>query len=151
MQLAQETAIVSFIKDNYAYLKTASTSSCSKCSAQSSCGSLSFIKRPDSHLRVENTLNLKPGDSVVIGLATDKLLLGSVLMYLLPLFSLFIFAAIGKNIGGELLSIGVGLSGLLGSLLLVKKFVKKSKIANHFKPKLIRKVIGINVVGSAIN
>lgn len=141
MQYTHETATVSFIKGDYAFLETVSAeSSCSKCSSRSSCGSLSFFNRPASHLRVKNTIDLKAGDSVVLALGTNKILFGTVVMYLLPLLVLFLFAAIGKSFGSELFSIVAGLCGLFGSLLLIKKFVKKASVAKGFEPTIIRKV-----------
>lgn len=145
MQVTQETATVSFIKGDFAYLETGSTSVCGSCSAKSSCGSFSFLKRSNSFLRVVNTLNLKSGDSVIVGLATNKLLLGSVLMYLLPLLMFFLFAFVGKVAGGETTSIIAGIVGLLGGLLVLKRVVGRSNVAKQFEPKVIRKVVGINV------
>lgn len=141
MQLAEETAIVSFIEGNYAFLETGGAeSSCNKCSARSSCGSVTLVKRSESHLRIKNSLKLKAGDTVVLGLSTDKLLFGTVLIYLLPLFALFIFAALGKYLGGELYSSIAGIGGLFISLFLIRKYVKQTKVIKQFTPKVIHKV-----------
>lgn len=141
MQLAEEIAIVSFIEGDYAFLETGGAeSSCNKCSARRSCGSVTLVKRSESHLRIKNSLNLKEGDAVVLGLSTDKLLFGTVLIYLLPLFALFIFAALGKYLGGELYSSILGVGGLFVSLFLIKKYVKQRKVIKQFTPKMIHKV-----------
>jgi len=126
---------------------TANDSGCGSCASKSTCGSFSFFKfgkKPDTHLQILNTHNLKVGDSVILSMGADKLLLGSVLVYLLPLFALFISAAIGKVLGGELVSIGLGIMGLFAGLLLVKKILGTANLAKQFRPKILRKVITID-------
>lgn len=141
MQLAEETAIVSFIEGDYAFLETGrGVASCNKCSARSSCASVTLVKRSESHLRIKNSLNLKAGDTVILGLSTDKLLFGTVLIYLLPLFALFVCAAVGKHLGGELYSAIAGICGLFVSLFLIRKFVKQKKVIKQFTPHIIHTV-----------
>lgn len=140
MSLAEEIAIVSFIKGDYAYLKTDSVSACSSCSAKSACGAKT-ISKPDSDytLRVQNTLNLKKGDSVILVLESNKLLLGTAIMYILPLMTLFIFAYLGKVLAGESVSIVGGILGLLGGLLIIHKIMFKDGKAKQFEPTVIQK------------
>ncbi len=145
MQLAQETATVSYIKDDFAYLQTGGASACSKCSAQSSCSNFSFIKPAKSLLKIKNTLHLKAGDSVVIAVPASKLLLGAVIMYIFPLLSLFLFALVGKSLGGEVVSVAAGILGLVGGVLLVKVIVRHPGLSQKFEPKAVRKVVAINV------
>jgi len=140
MQLTEERATVSYIEGEHAFLETEGSSACGSCSSQSSCGSVRLIKRPSSYLKIQNTLNLEAGDLVVLGLAPEKLLFSTILVYLLPLFSLFFFALIGKTLGGELLSIIAGVAGLLLSLVFIKKFLGRSDVARSFEPQLIRVV-----------
>ena len=141
MQISKKTAIVSFIKDGEAFLKTDDSSSCSKCSARSSCSSFNFFEKSSTYLRIKNTKNLDVGDSVNIGLTTDRLLLGTVIMYFLPLLALFLFAAVGKSYGGELYSILAGLSGFSISLLFIKRYMSKNKVIKQFTPKILDKVV----------
>ncbi len=138
MSLAEEPATVSFVKGGYAYLKTDNASACSSCSAKSSCGSKTFsLSDPEYTLRVKNTLNLKKGDSVVLALESNKLLFGTIIIYILPLLMLFIFAFIAKVLFGEIASIAGGVLGLLGSLLFIRKFIFNSEIVKRFEPTVI--------------
>ena len=140
MSLAEEVATVSFIKGEYAYLKAESASACSSCSAKSGCGAKTATKSDSNYtLRVKNTLNLKQGDSVVLSLEANKLLLGTVIMYILPLIMLFIFAYLGKVGYGEAGSIAGGIIGLLGGLLLIRKILFKDGMAKNFEPTVIYK------------
>jgi len=137
----QETGIVSFVKDNYAYLKTETASACGSCSSKGSCGSqhLNFTQS-DYSIRVLNKSGLKEGDEVIIGMSSDKLLLGTVLLYLFPLLFLLLFAFIGKILGGELYSVLAGLIGLFVSLVVVKKIILKKSIACQFEPEVKQKI-----------
>ena len=141
--MPEETAEVAYIKGEHAFLKTANKMSCGECSSKASCGSVKLFKSTiDSEytFKVENNLDLKIGDSVQLGLAPSKLIQGTLLVYIFPIFSLFLFAALGKLWGGEGLSILAGLGGLFVALLLVKRFIAKETITERFSPKVIAKI-----------
>lgn len=147
MQFAEETAVVSSVDGDFVFLETQNSASCSNCSSKSGCGSVSsiFTFKPKNKLRVNNTLGLKKGDSVIVALASDKLLIATVLMYLSPLILLFTFSLIAKLLIGETASILAGLCGLFVGLLWVKRFTQQSAIAKQFEPKLVRKIINVEV------
>jgi len=145
---AEETVKVTLLEGSYAYVETASASACGSCASKSSCGSLNFFssdkkQSPESGLKVRNTLNLQVGDSAILTIASEKLLLGTLLMYLLPLVSLLVAASIAKPLGGEIFSTVVGLLGFLLTLFFVKNHLKQQKVSNQFEPTLLRKIINI--------
>lgn len=148
MQLSEETALVSHIKDTFVYLETQNQASCGNCRSKSGCGNISsiFTLKIKNNLRMKNTLNLKEGDSVVVGMPTEKLLLVTGLMYMLPLILLFILAYIAKIYLGETMSIIAGLVGFFGGFLLVKQLTRIGTIAEFFRPKLIRKIIKVDAI-----
>ena len=132
--LIHEEGVVRFIKDGYAYLETVDSSGCGKCSSKSACSSASFFSsHVDPTLRVLNKDNLKAGEHVRIGMSPEKLLLGTLLVYMLPLFSLFLLAAIGKYLGGETMSIIMGGVGLAAGLLVAKRVIAKKGVARQFE------------------
>jgi len=141
--MPQETAEVAYTKGEHVFLKTVNGASCGECSSKASCGSVKFFKSAidkENIIKVKNNLDLEAGDSVQLGLAPSKLIQGALLVYIFPLFSLFLFAALGKLWGGEGLSILAGLSGLFVALLLVKKFIAQKTISERFLPKVISKI-----------
>ncbi len=148
MQFAEETAIVSSVDRDFVFLDTKNSASCSNCSSKSGCGSVSsiFTFKPRNKLRINNTLKLKQGDSVIIAMASDKLLFATVLMYLLPLILMFMFSLLAKIFIGETASIIAGLFGLFSGLFWVKRFTQQSEVAKQFQPRLIRKIINLEVV-----
>jgi sigma-E factor negative regulatory protein RseC len=139
--LQQEIAEVSSTDGDYVLLKTSNKTSCGECASKASCGSVKFFKPlvDNDVIKIKNTLDLKEGDSVILALPPSKLLLGTFLVYLFPLFSLMIFAILGKMISGEGLSILMGLAGLGLSLVLVSKFVKRKEVSQQFTPKILEK------------
>jgi len=145
VQFTEETALVSHVEGNFVFLETQNNGSCGNCSSKTGCGSVSsiFTFKPRNKLKINNTLELEQGDSVIVAMAADKLLMATVLMYLSPLILLFIFSLIAKLLMGETASIVAGLCGLFIGLLLVKQFTQKSAVAEQFQPKLIRKIINI--------
>jgi sigma-E factor negative regulatory protein RseC len=139
---AQEVAEVSYVEGEFVFLKTSNQSSCSECSSKSSCGSARLFKPlvEAQEFKIKNTLGLKVGDSVVLGLPPSTLLQGTFLVYLIPLFTLILFAVLGKIIGGEGISIIAGVAGLVISLLMVNKYLSKRVITEQFTPKMLEKV-----------
>ena len=148
MQFAEETAIVSRVIGEFVLLDTQNSSTCSNCVSKSGCGSVSsiFSLKPRNSLRINNTLKLKEGDSVIVAMPSDKLLMATVIMYLSPLILLFVFSLSAKLVLGETASIVAGLSGLFMGLLWVKKYTQQDEVAQQFQPKLIRKVIKVEKV-----
>jgi sigma-E factor negative regulatory protein RseC len=134
--MQRELAEVSYTDGEYVFLKTLNQSGCGECSSKASCGSVKLFSSvvETEEIKIKNTLGLKEGDSVVLELAPAKLLQGTFLVYLLPLFSLMFFAVLGKIIGGESISIIAGLVGLAVSLFLVSKYLAKKAVSKQFVP-----------------
>lgn len=145
MQFAQETVVVSHIEDGYAFLKASASEGCGGCASKSACGKFSlFSDTPDLNLKIANTLGLQKGDSAIVSIPSDKLLLGTLLVYLLPLLSLFFFAILGKILIDETASIVFGVAGLFLALFAVKKFIAYRSVTRQFEPKLLRKIIQVD-------
>jgi len=146
MQFAEEHAIVSHLEGDLVVLDNQNSASCSNCSSKSGCGNAFsfFTFKPKNKLKVINSLNLKSGDEVVVGMPSDRLLKATVIMYLSPLLLLFTFSLVAKLFFGETASIIAGLIGLILGLLLVNKYTLQKNIAEKFQPKLIRKIIKVH-------
>ena len=141
--MPHETAKVAYIEGEHAFLKTVSKGGCGECSSKASCGSVKLFKSAidkEYTIKVRSNLDLKAGDTVQLGLAPSKLVQGTLLVYIFPILSLFLFATLGKLWGGEGLSILAGLGGLFVALLLVKRFIAKETITERFSPKVIAKI-----------
>lgn len=147
MQYTEETALVIKTDSDFAYLETQNATSCGNCSTKTGCGSVSaiFTFKPRNQLKINNTLGLKTGDSVIVAMPSDKLLIATVLMYLLPLLSLFVFSYVAKLFFGEVASIIMGLVGLFLALMIIKRFTQRDNFASYFQPKMIRQIIKLEI------
>lgn len=135
--MQQESAQVTNIEGDYAFLKASRNSSCGSCSSKGSCGSFKLINSASASnplIKVKNTLNLNAGDIVQLDFSSSRLIQGTLLVYIIPILSLFVFAIIAKLIIGEGASIVAGLAGLFIALFIVKKFISQENISTQFTP-----------------
>ncbi|NOX09453.1 MAG: SoxR reducing system RseC family protein [Gammaproteobacteria bacterium] len=145
--LEQEALVISATVD-VVTVEVQSQSACSSCEAKSGCGTGSLSRvlgRKPIRLDVDNHLRVMVGDKVIIGLEEQTLLLGSLLIYLLPLVLLFIVALAGQylaqglGIQGEWLVVTGGIAGLVAGLSLVRNFSARSDGNRISKPVLLRR------------
>jgi len=122
-------------------------SACSGCKQVDSCGSGQVAKAfPQKQLSINLTTNLavKNGDMVVIGLSEQCVLESAWQVYLLPIFFLILFSALGQWLVEQSLFahetyaiiLGIG-GGYLGHLLARSLQSSKNKV-NKLMPKVLR-------------
>ncbi len=134
--MIEETGLVERIEGNYIWVSPASTGgACTSCQSAANCSSNLLTTllqgQQTKSVRVDNNINAKVNDLVVIGIYPQGLLLGSALIYLLPIFCLFVFALIGDQFFAEIGSIIIGLAGLILGFLISKKIATSSLIKSH--------------------
>lgn len=149
--MIEEVATVIHSADGQVLLEAQRHSTCGSCAAKSGCGTAVFastLGKKSSQFTAENTLNLQVGDKVLVGLHENALLLGSFIVYLLPIIGMFVFAVIGQwfmyqwfNVNNELIVIASAVAGFIVSLNVVKKFNRKIKNDIRFQPVLLKKMI----------
>lgn len=128
--MIEQQAVVVSLEGDFARVETERKSTCGSCAATNTCGVSAMSKvmgQRRSVLRVLNEVGARPGDSVVVGLSESALLRGSLIIYITPLFSLFIFALVGRWLASilafdstEPMTIFCGLLGLLVGLVLLR-------------------------------
>ncbi len=125
--MIEEEARVVAVDGDRVVIAVEKTSSCNSCSANNSCGTSSLaryfnFKPPE--LSIENTLQARAGDRVLVSMQDTLLMSGSFLLYIVPLLCLFAGAFLGKSLtveaDGEWLQIVSGFAGLLLGLYLVR-------------------------------
>jgi len=89
-------------------------------------------------------MSLERGDRVMVELKVEKLVLGTFMIYILPLVSLLLFSGFGKLFLGEGFSILFGIAGFSLSLLIIRYIMSKKDISDQFEPKILKKIITIN-------
>jgi len=131
--MLEERGVVVDSNELYAWVQTERTSSCGTCAVnKGSCGTASLAKilgQKYTEIRVSNHLGAKIGDQVTIGLEEQALLRSSMLLYIVPLMSLFVFAIGYESLAAqamvpaqEIFTVLAGLGGLAGGFLVVNRF-----------------------------
>ncbi len=150
LPMIEQTARVVSIDSGYAWIIPQTSQSCGGCTSKSGCGTVgsafNFFKshHEPQKMRVLNTLYVRPGDTVVVGMQGNALLLYSLLAYLLPLVSLLVFAILGREVftylalGADIGAILGGVTGLLGGLKLANVISQHSLAADDFQPVILR-------------
>jgi sigma-E factor negative regulatory protein RseC len=138
-----EYGIVTQATPETARVKTNRTAACQGCAGKDSCGTMH--RGQEMTVDVPNTLGVRTGDAVVIGIQTKPALLLTFLVYVVPILFLVIGALIGDAVA-PLLKINASfLAMVLGFLSFGTVFFilhKKSAALNQKKgyhPVLIRK------------
>lgn len=147
--MIEETGRVISCEGGYAWIETERKSSCSSCSANKGCGTgviSKFYSGRFSRVKALNTVNAAVGDRVVLGLAEDALVRGSLVVYGLPLLTLLLMALLGSAVAGEvgmrqadgLIAI-FGLTGLLLGFYVVRLFSRKIAYDSRYQPVILRR------------
>jgi sigma-E factor negative regulatory protein RseC len=126
--IEQKATVVSY-DDNLVWVEAERQSTCGQCQARKGCGTGLLAKHVGqrfSRIAVSTDQKLTIGQQVIVSIPEQALLSGAVMMYLLPLLSLFAFAIISRVLGGgELVQIVTGLIGLCAGFFLVKHHVSE--------------------------
>ena len=146
--MIEESVEVIAIEENTLILQAQRKSSCQSCSVQKGCGTSvlsQWLGKKLSSFRVENTVNAQVGDRLVVGIPESSLLKGSIAVYLIPLFGLFMFALMAdwllvQTAYHDLWVSVSGISGLYVGLRLCKALINRQPEAS-LNPVILRKSI----------
>ena len=146
--MIEETATVVAVEGRYVLLQTQRQSACHSCSVKTGCGTSvlsQVVGQRSSQIRADNTLALKVGDEVVIGLLENSLVKASLLLYALPILFMLVAGVVGDYLAQsydynrDLVTIGFALSGFLISLPLIKWVINATALKQQMQPQIIRK------------
>lgn len=122
-------------------------STCGSCSAKSSCGTSLIEKllgQRNHHYSLISDMDVKPGDTVIIGLDEGSYLRGSFMVYSLPLIVMMLVAIVAHSLadgrGSEFASIIGALIGFIIGLYLVKQFGRRVKSDSRYQPVILRRI-----------
>ncbi|MCP3942023.1 MAG: SoxR reducing system RseC family protein [Desulfobacteraceae bacterium] len=138
-----ENGIVTKASQTTAWIKTIRSGSCEGCSSRESCGT--SHNSMEMIVTVKNTLGVKKGDQVVIGLETKPMIFLSFLLYVFPIILLMIGAIIGDSLAPtlkmnqSLCSMTLGFLFFGAAFLFIRKKQTSLTQKDEFKPFLVRK------------
>ncbi|OUR81542.1 hypothetical protein A9Q82_09140 [Cycloclasticus sp. 46_120_T64] len=147
--MIEETALVQSINGSLIKVVTMQSSACQQCNESASCSTSvlsKFFGNKEIELELESSLVLRVGDKVLLGIEERTLLLLTSLIYFMPLCCLILFAVLGGfiesylNLDGELLSIVLGVGGLVGGYFAVRIFMARSFQTTSIKPLILKKL-----------
>lgn len=153
--MIEEPGRVIALEPGAVWVETQRKSTCSACSAKNGCGQglMDRLGVPERRelTRALSDLQLRVGDSVVVGVREDVLLRGAMLVYLFPLIMLFASALIAAELSvAEPYVIMAGLGGFLGSWLIVRKRSQQTTGDLRLQPVVLRALLADAATGGQV-
>lgn len=149
--MIEEQARVIALEEKGVWVETERRSACGQCSVNNSCGTALLgkilgIKRNKVFILNPEAKTVSVGDQVIIGISEQALTRGSLAIYIMPLFSLFIFALLGEILaeqlsiaGSDLMTSLFGVVGLFFGFLWVRLFSRSVSTDPDYQPLLLRR------------
>lgn len=153
--MIEEQAQVVELTSDGIWVETQRRTACGQCAANKGCGTATLAKVLGNKRSRVRALNPKAtlvavGDEVIIGIDEQALVRGSLVVYTVPLLSLFIFGLLGQMLGTqlllespELLSIGFSIFGLVLGFAWVRRFTRHIASDERYQPVLLRHVLPV--------
>ena len=148
--MIEETARVVDIEGDQLVLQAQTKTACNACEVKQGCGTSVLSKvvgRKFTRFHATNTVNADIGDEVVVGMHEDAMLMGSVLVYLLPLLALIIGAVVADSLidsaveSRDLYIILSGVAGFFAMLAVSRLFLSTGRSHQRLSPVVLRKNI----------
>jgi sigma-E factor negative regulatory protein RseC len=148
--MIEETARVIAIENNQLLLEAETRAACNACAARQGCGTSvlsKWVGRKFTRFQAPNTVNARVGDEVVVGLAEEAMLKGSVLVYLLPLLVMIGSALLADGListdtaSRDLLVLVSAVAGFALMLFISRWFLATNSYRSKLTPVVLRKNI----------
>ncbi len=143
--MATEEGIVTKISaPGKALVSTVRSGACAACSAKGMCQSIGGGGGDEAEVIVNNAVDARVGDRVVISFRTGSLMKAMFLLYLFPILCLLAGALIGNHYAQTLhmdsskFSALVGFLFLAGAIVFVKTKGNKMAEKKEYQPKIVR-------------
>ena len=148
--MIEERARVIAVENDQLLLEAETSSACTACSARQGCGTSvlsKWVGRRFTCFQATNTVGARVGDEVVVGLAEEAMLKGSVLVYLLPLLGLIGAAVLADSLIAadaawrDLLVLAAAVTGFVSTLTLSRLILSSRGTRSKLTPVVLRKNI----------
>lgn len=147
--MIEESAEVRAVNGNRVDVVTVKSSACHQCDESAHCSTSvlsKFFGNKEIELQLESDIPLKSGDQVLIGIEESVLIVLTLLVYFVPLCSLFVCALLGGllesywQLETELLSIVLGMVGLIAGYFGIRMLMEKNVNSQNIKPVILKKL-----------
>lgn len=146
--MIEEQATVVEVEGDLAWVESGARSGCGGCAARQGCGTGAlgqWLRRRARAVPAVNPVGARVGERVVIGLAEEALLRGSLLVYLSPLLGMLGLGLLGERLaliwgggGAEPLAMLGGLVGLVAGLVWARS--RSASREGRFQPVVLRRL-----------
>jgi len=146
----EEHARVIAVQNGQLLLEAQTKASCSACAVKQGCGTSvvsKWVGRKFTRFQAPNTVNARVGDEVVVGLAEEAMLKGSVLVYLLPLLAMIGFALLADSLiaadtpSRDLMVLIAAVAGFSLMLVISRLLLSTGSNSSKLTPVVLRKNI----------
>lgn len=130
-------------------LQVQTQSTCGACAAQKGCGTSVLSKVVGgkfTHFQAKNDIDAEVGDTVVVGIAEDALLTGSMMMYVVPIIAMMLFASLSDYVlpatadSRDLSIAAIAILGFFIGASVSKHYFQQHSNKERFTPVVLRKV-----------
>ncbi|MBP2167930.1 sigma-E factor negative regulatory protein RseC [Erwinia toletana] len=136
--MMREWATVVSWQNGVATLHSEIKTSCNSCSARKGCGShmLNKLGAKNAHvMQIASEQPLQPGQRIELGIKESSLLGSALLVYMTPLFGLFLFSALFQSLFNSDFAAAVGaLLGGIGGFIVAKGISARFGDREAFQP-----------------
>ena len=148
--MIEEHARVIAVQNGQLLLEAQTKASCSACAVKQGCGTSvisKWVGRKFTRFQAPNTVNARVGDEVVVGLAEEAMLKGSVLVYLLPLLAMIGFALLADSLiaadtaSRDLMVLIAAVAGFSLMLVISRLLLSSGSNSSKLTPVVLRKNI----------
>jgi len=150
--MIEENGRVIAVESDTAWIEIQRKAVCDTCSVNKGCGTGVLAKAVGNkrfRIPVNNRINARIGDDVIIGISDDMLVKSSFVAYMVPLLMLFLGAWIGEHVAqfvgfsnSEGFSILFGIVGLSSGFLWLRRFSGRIGKDERYQPLLLRRIGG---------
>lgn len=156
--MIEETARVVAIEGEFAWVQTERRSTCNACSANGACGTSVLAKvlgQRRTQVRALNSIGAGLGDHVIVGLAEDALVRGSLAIYAVPLVGMIALALMGElfapfGLRGDAPAVAGGAIGLALGLFWVRRFSRRVRADSRYQPVILRRLVPVVSGGDGV-
>lgn len=144
--MLKEIGTVIAYQKGIATIKCQTKSGCGSCASRSACGTSALSEltgekttKDDNLFTVESIIPLKIGQKVEIGLSEKSLLISTLLLYALPLFTILLTTLIGQAyFKSEFITLFFIVINTMLSFIFIRFYAKKLQVKPQYQPVLLK-------------
>ncbi|MBN2751546.1 MAG: SoxR reducing system RseC family protein [Rhodospirillaceae bacterium] len=137
--MAERLVQVDSLEDGFAWVVADRMGGCGSCPEKGACGHAALLgEAPPIHMKLKNTLGVRPGDWIALGVSSNGLVASLGIAYGMPVLGFLIGTLVGSALGGTAMAMLSGALGLGAAFLGCRHLFKADH--DHAAPTMLRKM-----------